>query len=643
LAAKANQIEEMFQKNLGLLTPWLREVVLQISEKELWGKVHVSYNEEGFPICSYHEDNSSFQVTSRRPIQEAEQWCKTVAAKGTGSIFMFGCGFGYPLFELFKQKQPHTLVVLFEENIYLFTAMLYYFDLEPIIKTQKIAILVGDVDCFAKAFDQLFFSIVLANCTAPALAFTPIAQRNFKAQYLKIHRHIFSQLGLFVFYIGNDHQDNLIGLHNLLANIKEVAQNPHLSCLQDKYKDVPAFIIANGPSLDKNIQELKKIQDKGLIISTESAIVPLRKNKIKPHIYTIIERTKNTYTFHFENTEHPEDMALLCLGLVDKQVFPSFPGAKIPIFRRREAINQWINKHLGDGSALDAGANVSHLAMEIAATLGANPIVFVGQDYAYGSEGVCHSKDSVYFEEKGKQAREALKSKPMVYVESNEGTMIPSNQLWVDFRKGLERKIAAHSQKTIINATEGGAKIKGAICEKLADVIEKYCTQSFPHPVYKIINDNKHRICQAERKEGLGKFTQSLTENIGLFRNLSQVAAKSKLSCKEMIRLSQEKDQEKYRDTLEEAYQKNLNIYQLFIADDLYRCFNQQVIFIYFYLMNRVGLIDTLEKITEIFQIQHDFFYHLNVVCQSVAVHLEDAIGPLEDLLEELDTKPGQE
>jgi phosphoribosyl-ATP pyrophosphohydrolase len=59
--------------------------------------------------------------------------------------------------------------------------------------------------------------------------------------------------------------------------------------------------------------------------------------------------------------------------------------------------------------------------------------------------------------------------------------------------------------------------------------------------------------------------------------------------------------------------------------------------------MNRVGLIDTLEKITEIFQIQHDFFYHLNVVCQSVAVHLEDAIGPLEDLLEELDTKPGQE
>jgi hypothetical protein len=636
-AAKEHQTTEMFQKNLALLTPWLREIILEINEKELWEKVHISYNEEGYPVCSYHEDDKTFQITSRRPIHEAAQWCKTIAAKGTGSIFMFGCGFGYALFEIFKQKQPHTLVVLFEENIYLFKAMLYYFDLEPIIKTQKIAILIGEVDCFAKAFDQLFISIVFANCTAPVLAFTPIAQRNFKAQYLKIHQYIFSQLGLFIFYIGNDHLDNLIGLHNLLANIKEMVQNPYLSCLQDKYQEVPAFIIANGPSLDKNIQQLKQVKDRGLIISTESAILPLMKNNIKPHIYTIIERTKSTYTFHFENIVYPEDMALLCLGLVDKRVFPSFPGAKIPIFRNKEAINQWINKYLGDGSALDAGANVAHLAVEIAVYLGANPIVLVGQDYAYGSEGACHSKDSVYFTEKGKKARDTIKSKPIVYVESNDGTMISSTQLWVDFRKGLEWKIATHAHKTIINATEGGAKIKGTICQQLAEVIEKYCTQSIPCLVHEIIADNKKKLSIVDRKEGLARFSKSLAEKIGLFRSLSQEAGKSKLSCKKMIRLSQEKEQAEYRQILEEAYQKNLNMYQLFIADDLCRCFNQQIIFVYFYLMNRVGLIDTPEKITEIFHIQHDFFAHLNVVCQSVAVHLEDALAQLEDVLEKLE------
>ncbi|WP_028306342.1 motility associated factor glycosyltransferase family protein [Desulfitibacter alkalitolerans] len=637
ILARENQTKEMFNKNLQLLSPWLRETVLKIDEKELWEKVQVTYDNEGYPICRYHQEHTSFLITSQRPIQEAQQWSEAIAVQGAGAIFMYGSGFGYSLFEIFRRKQPHTLVVLFEQNIYLFAAMLHYFDLEPIISTQKIAFLIGDIECFARAFDQLFFSIVFANCTSPVLAFTPVAQRNFKDHYMQIHKYIFSQLGLFVFYIGNDHLDNLIGLHNLLSNTKEIVKNPYLSCLKDKYQDVPAFIIANGPSLDKNIQQLKKVKDKGLIICAESAIIPLIRNNIKPDILTIIERTKYTYTYHFENIDYPEDMALLCLGLVDKRVYPSFCGAKIPIFRHMEAINQWLNKHLGDGSALDAGANVSHLALELAVYLGANPIVFVGQDYAYGPEGITHSKASVYFEEKGKRARELLKSKPIIHVESNEGTMIPSNQLWTDFKKGLEHKIATHSHKIIINSTEGGARIKGTRCEPLAYAIKKYCNRPIPHKVHEVISQNKKKVSVAERKQGLLSFIKSVEGYAGLFRKLRQEATHGRLACREMIRLSQEKDIAKHRNILEETYQKHINTYQLFIADDLCRCFSQQVIFVYFYLMNRLGLIDTSDKITEIFRIQHDFFHHLNIVCQSVSVHLEDAIETLKGVLEELD------
>ncbi len=623
----------MFQKNVQQLSPWLRKSVLQINEKDLWEKVQVTYNDEGMPVCKYHEKNTSFQITSEQPVKEAKQWCNALSIKGKGAIFMYGSGFAYPLFEIFKQKQPHTLVVLFEENIYLFTAMLHYFDLEPIINTQKIAFLIGGVDHFAAAFEHLFFSIIFANCTSPVLAFTPISLRNFKAQYLEIHQYIFSQLGLFVFYIGNDHLDTLIGFNNLLGNMKEIVQNPYLSCLKDQYKDVPAFIIANGPSLDKNIHQLKKVQDKGLIISTESAVIPLLRNHIKPDILTIIERTKYTYTYHFENIDYPEDIALLCLGLVDKQVYPAFPGQKIPIFRKNEAINQWINKHVGDGTGLDAGANVSHLALELAVYLGANPIVFVGQDYAYGPEGATHSKDAVYLEEKGKRARETLKSKPVVYVEGNDGTMIPSNQLWTDFKQGLERKISTHSNEKIINATEGGAKINGAMSMPLFDVIEDYCIESIPIRIHQIIADQKEKLLMPERVQGLKNFIKNVEEYLQLFHSLRKEAHKGKQACKEMIRLSETKDHEKYQKVLEQTYQENIQMYQQYISDDLCRSFTQQIIFIYFYLLNRQGLIDTPEKIRETFQLQHDFFHHLNIVCQSVAIHLENAIASLEDVL----------
>ncbi len=639
IVAKQNETEKMLQKNLRLLPPWIKEMLDRITEEALWEKIQISYNNEGYPVCKYQEADSSFGIVGEQPLREAQLWGKGIATDGTGAIFMYGCGFGYYLFEIFAKKQPHTLVVLFEENPYIFKAMLYHFDLEPIIKSQKITMMIGDSQEFSKAFELLFFSVVFAYCTSPTLAETPLARRNFKQQYTKLHKYIFSQLGLFVFYIGNDHLDNLIGLNNILGNMGEIIKNPYISSLKDKYREVPAFIIANGPSLDKNIQQLEKIQGRGLIISTESAIIPLLKNNIIPDILTIIERTKYTFTYHFENNSYPESIALLCLALVDRQVYPSFRGTKIPIFRNGEAINQWINSFVGDGSGLDAGANVSHLALELAVYLGANPIVFVGQDYAYGPDGVTHSKNAVYSGEKGRRAREILKSKPVVYLEGNDGSSIPSNQLWADFKQGLERKISTHSSKLIINATEGGAKIKGAESRCLSEVIGQYCRQQLTIPLHELINSHREQLNPLERAAGLKALIKSLEDYSEDFHKLSRDAAKGKLECRKMMDLARHDTEKANRRLLEEAYQSNIGKYQSYISKELYRCFLQQVIFVFFYLMNRVGFIDSPEKIYEIFEVQHGFFHHINIIAQSVSIHIEAAIDPLKELLRGLEAQ----
>ncbi len=630
IIAKKDEIKGMFEKNLKLLTPWLRESVLTIDEDELWNKVEVTYNEEGFPVCRYHREHSSFQITSEHPVQEAQKWSETFSIHGAGAIFLYGTGFGYPLFEIFAKKESHTLVVVFEQDICLFKAMLYYFDFEEIINTRKIAFFPGDSTHFSNAFEQLFYSVHFMGSSFPTVACTYAAQRNFKAQYIEIHKYIFTQLALLVFHIGNDHQDNLIGFLNLLGNVKEMLKDPYLSCLKDTYKDVPAFIIANGPSLDQNIQQLKKIQGRGLIISVESAIKPLMKNEIKPDILTIIERTKATYTCHFENIHYPKDIALFCLALVDKHVFPSFQGEKIPIYRASEAINQWMNKYLGDGSALNAGANVSHLAMELAAYLGANPIVFVGQDYAFGPNGMTHSKDSIYYEERGARTREIIHSRPVVYVEGNNGEMIPSYQLWVDFRHGLERKIAMHPDKIFFNATEGGAKIEGTKCARLNAVIDEYCTSPLPHRVNEVIFDHRKNISMEDRKKRLEEYIESVNQYAESFRKLAQEAITGRMECKKMINLSREKDYAKFHDLLKKTYQKNNSIFNDFIMDYLHRCFSQQVLFSGYYLINRLGPIDSPEKVSEIFKIQYNFFSQLNAVCQSVSVHLENSVDLLQ-------------
>ena len=209
--------------------------MLKVDKEKLWEKVEVRYNEKGYPVCWYHDNGNSFKITSEKPIQEAKGWYDEIEKKGAGAIFLYGTGFGYSLFEVLSRKQPHTLVLVFEENIYLFSAMLYYFDLEPIIKNQRVVFLIGEERDFKKALEGVFYSIVLTMCTNPSLAFTHSAKRNFKNKYLKVHKYVFSN-GFIGVLCGNDHKDNLIGFTNFMHNVKTVLQTHTLAVLKDVLK-----------------------------------------------------------------------------------------------------------------------------------------------------------------------------------------------------------------------------------------------------------------------------------------------------------------------------------------------------------------------------------------------------------------------
>ena len=414
--AKPDETEEMYQKNLALLAPWLREIVSGISEEELKEKVEVTYNAEGYPVCRYRREDICFHITSEHPMEEAKIWGRSIQPQNSAEIFLYGCGFGYPLFELFAKKPAQSIVLVFERDICIFKAMLYYFDISPLLETKKIMFFIGDIPYFKKKFSELFCGMMFSITAYPTVLFTLPAARNFNKEYLEIHRYVINQLAFLISGVGNSHQDDMVGLRNLLANTKEVLKDPYLSCMKDKYRGVPAFIISNGPSLDKSMPLLKNIQGKALMICAESAIVPLTKNGIKPDILTALERTKTNYQYHFENRNHSPDIALFALAMVDPHVFPSFAGEKIPIFRQGEGMNRWFNRILGDGSELSAGASVAHLAAAVALYLGADPIIFVGQDLAYGPEGATHSKDAVASQKEGKRTREAIHSFPTIYV-----------------------------------------------------------------------------------------------------------------------------------------------------------------------------------------------------------------------------------
>lgn len=617
----------LFQKNLQFLHHRLTERILKVDLQKVWEQIEVVSSGEGDPVCKYKENGSSVHINSIDPLGQAEQWCNQIPLEDISALYVYGCGFGYPLFEILKKKESDTIVLVFEQNIHLFIATLHYFDFEPLFRTQKFAFFIGDFEDFRQEFQQQV-STVFFGCTAPSVVFSPEA-RLFQRKYVTILRHVFEWLGLQLNKMGNDHMDSLIGFHHITDNLNMVMENPYLSSLKDKFKNVPAFIIANGPSLDKSMPELKKIEGKALIISSESAILPLMKNKIKPDAVCVLERTSRSYHRHFENQAYPEDMSLLALAVVDSRIFLSFAGPKIPIFRNSESNSIFFNGLIGDGSALFGGKSSAHLAYEAAVYMGANPIVLVGQDLAYGPDGETHSKQSVYAEEKQKSVVHYLKSLPIIYVESNEGKNIPSNRIWNNFKLIFEQMIEKNPHITVINTTESGAKINGTVCDKLPNIIGQYCLNPLPQRLHTLINENKHQIDLPVRKNKVKDLMLELEKYISIYRALCSLSAQRRRICERMLELSEQEQLQGLLQQLSKEYENNMVYLLKFLQPPLHVLYFQQVIFVAYHQMNEMGPINSPHKYKKLFKFHFELFDHLNIICQSLVRNFQIALDKI--------------
>ena len=482
-----------YGRNLSFLPAALARRLEALSWEEVCNSVQIRRGKGGLPVCLLRNGEKTVAVNRRDPLQQARRWAEQFPLANMGTVFLFGSGFGYVVAELAAGMQPGTRILVFERDIRLFAAMLNFVDLPAIQGMTQMEFFIGQFEEFLPELWDFTSTSALCFLTAPAVLFAPDA-RLAKEEYLLMQRQVFGSIARQVFKLGNDLGDTFLGFHNMVENAPVALKSPRLSALCNQFSGVPVFLVANGPSLDRNIRQLKRIGGKGIVLCCESAIAALMKNGVHPDAIVVSERTPASYLFHFSAMEYPKDMALLALAVADPRTFRSFPGPKVPVFRSLESNSRWISGLLGAGEGVSGGINVSHLAFELAVYMGGNPVVLVGQDLAYGAEGLTHSKDSRYAEA-GRDYIESIKGSPVVYVEAGgeAGGKIASTPDWVAYREWLEQLIAQNPRVRVINATEGGARIQGTESRPLAEVIEEYCVTPLPRGLVERLRQESRR------------------------------------------------------------------------------------------------------------------------------------------------------
>lgn len=261
---------------------------------------------------------------------------------------------------------------------------------------------------------------------------------------------------------------------NSIKNFKYVLKTPNI--LKEKrgaFYGKTAFLVAAGPSLNYEIENLKRIKkdNMGYIFSVGSAINTLLYHGIYPDIVASYDpKIGNQKVLEIIKNENITDIPLLFGSSIGYETIENYPGKMTNVITSQDSVsNYYLSEDLGDQVALVQDASsIAVITLQILEKLGFSRIVFIGQNLAFQgnkqhSEGITYSKDIT----------ESEMEKALV-VEDVYGNEIRTNQGYNSMRRQIEYYISLFKDKGIefINTTKNGAKIEGTEFMNLDELIE---------------------------------------------------------------------------------------------------------------------------------------------------------------------------
>jgi hypothetical protein len=275
-----------------------------------------------------------------------------------------------------------------------------------------------------------------------------------------------------------------VWLRNIIKNSRYYFDTPGINNLRHNFKSKPAIIVGAGPSLAKNIGKLKEIEKKAVIISTDTALPSLQAYDITPDFVVSVD---------------PQDtnaLYLLYAGICNTTLVLDSSASFLSFFKPRFAetvifdsmfpLYSGMSVFWGERGALLSGGSVSTTAFDFARFLCADPIAFIGQDLAFSKKHT-HNRDNIleeilYYRINRFNTYEAYNSRSLIFsdsitVDGYYGDKVPTDRKFITFLNWFVREIK-NTKASVINATEGGAKIEGAIHISLDEFDKTYLSDT---------------------------------------------------------------------------------------------------------------------------------------------------------------------
>ncbi len=420
------------------------------------------------------------------PVSEARKQVES-AYSGQSHALVFGLGLGYILDQILARMAEapgQRLVFVIEPDPEVFRLALATRDLRAVLADPRFVWCVGQTA--EEVGDTWSASLDWAAMEQLAIIEHPPTMARFPEFFARLKEKIRFQ--------ANRSKGNLVtmmkvGHHfhtNTFRNVAALATLPGVGRLFDKFRGVPGVVLAAGPSLEKNLHLLREVQDRFLLIATDTVLRPMVARGMRPHIVCAGDPSYLN-SLDFVGVEELPDVWLALEPMTSPDIRERYRGPQMV-----------MNFGSGLGSLLEplrepigrvvCWGSIATTAFDVARRLGCDPIIFVGLDLSF-QDGRLYIRgsysDDVFFDKVHPYS--SLEQETLEYI-MRRGTHRFTNAagvtLYTDenmylYRGWFEDQLQ-QTDRTVINATEGGVMTNHVKILSLRETIDQYLHKGAP-------------------------------------------------------------------------------------------------------------------------------------------------------------------
>lgn len=473
---------------------------------------------DGRVIFRVKKDGKDVYLSGKRdPSRLAKIWTKNLKKLPRNSyVILFGIGNGDFLKEVIATTNENINILVYEPSVVILKACLERVDLSEQFDKRAVEIL---VDVFGST--ELMRNFFSARIPYESMEFMRhFTLPNYAMLYPEEFKWFWEQMKDVAFkrqvQYSTQELFSKYMVTNILVNSKYLPDcSTSVQLVGHIPRDIPAILVAAGPSLDKNIEKLKRAKNKAFIMAVDTAVRPLFKHGIKPDMIAIIDCVKPAEAIVNEGMR---DVPLLCSIVSSPEIMDYHKGRKFFFSETYEYVEKVFRDNNVVLRDIHTGGSVATTAFSLLYMVGIDNIILVGQDLAFSGKQTHASGTFEVLED----ARTASKE---IEVEGNYEEKVYTGsdfKIYLDWYKTfLQGAKLLRPNLRVINATEGGAKIEYTEVMTLDEAIDELCTKEYD------VSNMIKGVPPAFDKEQRPKVIKYLQDTEGIFRMIADEAEKS--------------------------------------------------------------------------------------------------------------------